>query len=382
MNHAFRVALASRRLLKPTGAMAVVIELARGFHRCGWDVDIFGEKLNRSVVLESGAHPHRVFRLPNIKGYRGRVIYARQCEARFRWARYDLVVGHGDLLRQNVLFLHNLIHKTAESIPGKEGRKLDSVGRFHEEMLTHDGFEVCIANSQLMKDDLVTRFGLDEARIHVAHPGFDPDRFHVLHDPEVRRRRRQSLGLEDGQRLIGFVTSGDYTKRGLPVLLRALSLLAPDLRETARLLVVGGEPLGPFLEMAEELGVAGAILYHPRVPDVERLMQVLDVFVHPAYIEEFGLVVQEAMACGIPVVTSKRVGASELMLSGHGVLDAPDPDAFAAELETLLRRPDVHHQRRAEGLTATSGNSWEHYVGRVLDVLMGAGLVPSVAVKP
>src|SRR5699024_5389428 len=74
----------------------------------------------------------------------------------------------------------------------------------------------------------------------------------------------------------------------------------------------------------------------------ERYFHALDICVHPARIETFGQGVQEAMACGVPLVASRRVGATELLPPDMRAMlpDAPDVDSIRAQLVALIDAPE------------------------------------------
>jgi UDP-glucose:(heptosyl)LPS alpha-1,3-glucosyltransferase len=312
--------------------------------------------------------------MPLIKGYRRRRVFAWQCDRFLRRRKYDLVIGHGDALHQDVLFLHNLIHRAHELIPGGTAGKLASAGRFHADIFVRGRFRVCIANSELMRRDLVGRFGISPERIHVAHPGYDPNRFHPDDRDGARSRVRGQLGIEDDVVLLGMITSGDFHKRGLSVLLDSYGKARAELsarcgpKIRSALLVVGKDRVDHYREQARSLGLESDVRFLPPRADVENLFRALDIFVYPAFIEEFGLVVEEAMACGIPVLTTHRVGAAELL--GDDPLVAPEPTVEEL-VPRLVRLITDREQRTAwgrRGRQKVAGNHWQTYVDRVCSI--------------
>jgi glycosyltransferase involved in cell wall biosynthesis len=139
--------------------------------------------------------------------------------------------------------------------------------------------------------------------------------------------------------LVGFVTSGDFVKRGLDLFLEAAARIA-SARPATRFLVVGSKEL-PESVRAHALVRRGAVLHRPKSRYPEPWFAALDVFLYPARFEEYGMVVAEAQAMGVPVVTSRLVGASECLPEAYApwLLDRPEPTAMAALALTLLTDP-------------------------------------------
>jgi UDP-glucose:(heptosyl)LPS alpha-1,3-glucosyltransferase len=81
----------------------------------------------------------------------------------------------------------------------------------------------------------------------------------------------------------------------------------------------------PFEQMAKNLGVADVVRFLGFVPDPRNAYFAADLLVHPTFYDPCSLVVQEAMACGLPVITSRYNGASELLNPPHDGLVIRDP---------------------------------------------------------
>ena len=93
----------------------------------------------------------------------------------------------------------------------------------------------------------------------------------------------------------------------------AMALLAPA---KVRLLVVGSDVGEPYAAAASQLGVLDCCIWQPALANVLDCYAAADVYVSPSQEDSFGLPVLEAMACGLPVVTSAAAGVSELVKDG------------------------------------------------------------------
>jgi len=358
--NARRIALVARNLNGLTGRTAIVAEHARRFASLGWDVHVFGHRIDRARF----APPVVVHRVPCLGGgsYRNRCLFSWVCERMIRGTRFDLIGGHGDTLRQDVLHMHVCVHAQHRALHGAELSPDDAAGRFHARMLGGTGHRSVVVNSNLMKDELVARFVIAAKRVAVIYPGYDPDRFKPGSDPAAREALRARLGAGRGDCLIGLITSGDFANRGVKVLLEALGGLEATERGSLKVAVIGKESRPEeYRAAAAAAGIGERVLFLPPRPDVERYYQALDLYVHPAHFETFGMSVLEAIACGLPVVTSRVAGVAEL-LSGFPrefLLDRIDAGELRDKLRAFLKDAGLRRRWSEEARAQCRPFTWE-----------------------
>ncbi len=231
--------------------------------------------------------------------------------------------------------------------------------------------------------DHVVSLGADAARCAFFPTAPDADRLATLTD-EIRSREprlREELGLP-ADRVIAFV--GRLVSDKAPdVLLDAIALLPRE--PPCAVLVAGDGPLRPQMEAhpaADRARFAGFV----QPPEVARLLAASDVLVLPSRYETWGAVAQEALAAGIPVILSERVGSAPDLLAGDDapgeIVPVDDAAALAAAIERVLARPD----RRA-GLPARArerARAWGHdlNLASLASALEWAGVRPSDAQRP
>ena len=373
-----KIALTVRRLTGMTGASTIVLEHARFLVSLGFAVDIFSETATPALVASVGATSRRVrgFGLTDLQKRRS---FAARVEEAVRAGGYMLSIGNGDLLHQDVVFLHNLIRRAHELIPGGSDRKVRTVGRVHDALLSGASFRLLVANSRMMKEDLVARYGIPPVRIAVVHPGSDLSRFSAADKPGLRARARGELGVREGELLVGLVTSGDFAKRGVKPFLEAVNALPGDLMARTRVLVVGKEKNFASYGAALTIEAMRSRVTHiPQEKRIERLFAALDLSVLPAYLEEFGLVVREAMAMGLPVLTTRNVGASEILpdVQKPYVLPSNEPGMLAEKMSELLRDAALRETLGRENVRASAGSDWRTYNEAVCGQYAALGLLP------
>ena len=211
-----------------------------------------------------------------------------------------------------------------------------------------------ICNSMLVRDQIRTLFDVDPAKLHVIYNAVDCDRYAPPTD-EQRRHARDALGIPADAVAFAFVGSG-YRRKGVATSLHALARLPPHVR----LIVAGKErDLDRYRQLAMELAVADRVMFRGPERDVAQVLRAADAFVLPTIYDPLPNACLEAMASGLPVVTSTQCGAAEL-LRAHGagfVCDALDVDANALSMMQLLDpmlRADMGRRAREAVLPLTA----------------------------
>jgi UDP-glucose:(heptosyl)LPS alpha-1,3-glucosyltransferase len=208
------------------------------------------------------------------------------------------------------------------------------------------GRRVYVALSHMVAAQMRQYHGVAPQHIRVIYNGVDVNRFSPHARLPFRQATRQRLGIADEEMLV-LIVAHNHPLKGVPTLRRAVQRLRRQ-GQPVRLVVAGGRR-GSTLPLSS----SGALFLGP-VDDPTPLYAAADVYAHPTWYDPCSLVVLEALASGLPVVTTRMNGASELMRDGQEgfVLDDPaDAAALAARLEKLLD-PDLraHLGRRARAL--------------------------------
>lgn len=195
-------------------------------------------------------------------------------------------------------------------------------------------------------------YGTPPARFHPLPPGIDRDRSAPPDCSTTRAELRAEFGLGEDDLLLLFIGSG-FIKKGLDRALRALQALPHHVGRRTRLFVVGHDRSEPFRRMAKRLGVYRRVRFLDGRDDVPRFLFGADGLVLPAYDENAGMVILEAMIAGLPALVTRNCGyAHYLEQAGAGlVADSPfDQHAFndqLAELLTSSRRAEWSRNGRA-----------------------------------
>ncbi len=269
--------------------------------------------------------------------------------------------GYGDLAwrlpkERTIVTCHDLmLLKAEQGIAGFRGRRTSVIRfRWSTSFLRKVAHVVCV--SETTKRDVVELLGVGESRISVVPNGVNPY-FRPLDAGTVASAR--STIVRAGERAILHVSTGPPYKN-VPATLRVTASLRAS--GVNAVLVRAGKPLSPEQRsLASELGLEGSVRDLGFVPD-ERLVglyNACDLFLFPSWYEGFGLPPLEAMACGLPVVSSDCDALREVV-GDAGLSAAPnDIEGLTAAVGSLLESAGLAARFRALGLARASAYTWE-----------------------
>jgi UDP-glucose:(heptosyl)LPS alpha-1,3-glucosyltransferase len=189
-----------------------------------------------------------------------------------------------------------------------------------------------ICNSKMVKAEIQERFDLPDERLSVIYNAVDSDVF----SPQLRSHRvtvRTKLGVPEDATVFLLVGSG-YARKGVARAIAALARLPGD----TYLFVVGRDKSRrPYKNLARELGVAHRVALLGPQEDPRPFYGAADAFVLPTLYDPCPNAALEAMACGLPVVTSTKCGAAELVVEHDAGFACParDVDSLAWHMMTL-----------------------------------------------
>lgn len=188
-------------------------------------------------------------------------------------------------------------------------------------------------------------------RFHLLAPGISRSCMAPENAAEVRAGVRAELGFTDTDHMVLMVGSGFRTK-GLDRALDAVAALPRELRKQTRFLVIGQDNPSRFRRQIKRLHLENQVAFMGGRDDVPRLMQGADVLVHPAYNENTGTVLLEALVAGLPVLVTDVCGYAHYIADADAGLVVGSPFS-QMELNTKLLRmlsTDEHTTWRQNGI--------------------------------
>ena len=204
--------------------------------------------------------------------------------------------------------------------------------------------------------------GISTHKMEIIPNGVDCEVF----DSDFRRR--------PGERGWHLLYVGRFTEqKGVGVLLQAMAILRQK-RDDVRLTLIGGGVktgrAAVFYRQTEALGLRDCVEFFDELPwsQIPRYMNAADVFVLPSFYESFGLVLVEAMACGLPLVATRCGGPNNLVEQGTGLLvEVDDAEDLARGVEEVLKTY-AHYDRRAIRRRAREKYDYRQVAARIYGV--------------
>jgi glycosyltransferase involved in cell wall biosynthesis len=235
--------------------------------------------------------------------------------------------------------------------------------------------EAVVADSEHSRGEIVRRLGLPAERITVIPVGLGPE----FAPTALSAAQRARYGL----RAPYVLYVGNFLPhKNLSRLVRAWAALPESLRRAHQLVLAGGDRTRqPALaSQATGLGLEDAVAFPGLIDDADlpALYAGATAFVLPSLEEGFGLPALEAMACGTPVVASRRGALPEVIGDAGILVDAENEGALTAALTRVLGDPDQRAQLATRGLLRAREFAAERTAGRVVDLLQATvGLHPA-----
>jgi len=361
-----RIAILLDKFLPSRGGERYFSFLAEELAHRGHDVHLFASK-----VEEDRERPYQVHLVPVLKFPRSlRMISYMLFSARLvRGYGFDVVHGLGQSLASNVLNPHGGVERAYlkqefASISSRwyywyrASRRYLSVRHYLElwmqrRLYTEGHVRRVIAISKMVKRDIISYFGFPAEKIAVVFNAVDLNRFHPLVRERYRDVKRRELGIDEHAIVLLFA-GNNYRLKGLEPLLQAIAILkkrSPDVQ--LRLIVLGRGQIRRYRHKAIRLGVADMVLFLGSAKSMEPYYGASDIYVHPTFYDSCSLTVLEALATGLPAVTTRFNGASDAILSDEGGKVVQDPANAEEIADAIAFYFDGERRNRARLATRT-----------------------------
>jgi len=206
--------------------------------------------------------------------------------------------------------------------------------------------------SEVQQPLFIKHYQTPEARFHLLPPGIAQDRRAPANAAEIRADFRREFGLKDDDLLLVQIGSGFKTK-GLDRSLKALAALPRELKQRTRLIAIGQDDPKPFLLQIKALGLSGQVQILKGRSDIPRFLLGADLLIHPAYNENTGTVLLEALVSGLPVLVSEVCGYAHYIAEADAgrVVPAPfEQEMFNRMLAEMLADDAARTTWGANGL--------------------------------
>jgi UDP-glucose:(heptosyl)LPS alpha-1,3-glucosyltransferase len=227
---------------------------------------------------------------------------------------------------------------------------------------------VVVAVSAMVAGHLRTLHDVPEERIRLIPNGVDTVKFSPAHRERLRGPERRRLGVSDDETVFLMVAHNLKLKNAEAAIRALAAVVARGFR--ARLVIAGGKRPKPFAALARKLGLEPLVHFVEPADDVRSSYAAADACIHPTWYDPCSLVALEALSSGLPLVTTRFNGVSELM--NHGVegflLDDPADIPGLAECLVSLTNPAVRQAMGEAARRLALGNTLQQQTGRFLSL--------------
>lgn len=300
--------------------------------------------------------------------------FARTCRAALRNQRHDVVIGLVKTLEQDVLMVQGGFHRaSADANVSKHAAGWQRAGawllqRLNPAYWSYRWLEarqlaarpLVVAPSHWVAGHAEHYFGLEANQVRVVPNAIPEARVLATDRPRRRTAMREQLGIAPTD-VAALFSGHNYRLKGLEPLLRAMALAScPQLH----LLVCGDPRVDRWRRLANKLGLQGRVHFLGFLPDIRDGYFAGDFLVHPSFYDPCALVTLEALACGLPVITTQTNGAHELLppeLAALTVASGHDVAGLARGIEQLCDPKRRAECARAARLAAAGWTMNEHY---------------------
>jgi UDP-glucose:(heptosyl)LPS alpha-1,3-glucosyltransferase len=344
-----RIGLVKRSFRLQGGGERQIGYLIAGLRAQGHSVHLFSEQPppNEPPV---GVTYHAVAAVPTPRAFRP-LSFALRVRSTLRQAGLTVVQSFDRTLGQQVYRAGEGVHR--EWLQRKR-RSLPALARTWSRLSLFDRVllalerrvfrqtPIIITNSERGQDEIRHHYGVPATRMLTIYNGVDTDRFHPGVRQLFRETQRAVWGVSTTDLVLLFVGTG-FHRKGLDRMIEALGELHRRGATNVRLVVVGKGRLAPYQLLARKVAVADVVRFEGLRSDVERCYAGADLFVLPTRYDPFANTCLEAMACGLPVLTTAINGTAELMRDGiHGCVldDMPSAGTIADTLQRMLAREE------------------------------------------
>ncbi len=336
------------RIASSGGAERFIFDIAKALDERGIEVTLIAEQCARAAAFAG-----RFIELAKSKGGRSQRYRRFQASVGEVLAgnSFSLVQTHERLLTADLYRAGDGVHgawfdRLKKSRPWwrRVGMNFDPMHRLYRQTelrMARESDMIFVANSALVARELHDWLDLPAARVRLIENGVDLEHFTPA-TPEERTAARARLGIGTAGPVAAYVGSG-FERKGAFQLVRALA--EPGLGDLTVVIAGRDKARNSLVGLADRLGVANRVVVTGALDDVRTVLRGADLFVLPTLYDPMPNAALEALASGLPVVTTPDAGIADAIKdSGAGRVAARDPEALASAIAAVIGDLDAARQ--------------------------------------
>lgn len=275
--------------------------------------------------------------------------FAKACYQTLQQHTFDVTVGFIKTWGQDVLMPqggfhaasteHNLQKNASPLLRGfmRLVQKIDPKQwsfRALERRQLFDFASMLVVPSKMVQRHAWEYYQIGEARVKVVHNAIDTERFPTQDRLLIRSQMRDQHHLHPEDN-VGLFVGHNYRLKGLSSLFHAIQQIPKEVN--FRLLICGSAKYQRFERLARRMGISERLRFLGFHPDVREAYFATDFLIHPSFYDPCALVTMEALACGLPVITTKLNGGSELLTPPLAALTIETPHDHNTMAKNIIK---------------------------------------------
>lgn len=325
------------------------LRIAKECVRRGHQVDVF------TMTWEGELEPTVSVNIISVAGWqnhRRAQQFVKQIHLQLK--KYDLVVGFNKMPGLDIYYAADTCYQAKARRQRSRWYRLTSRYRhliaYEKTVFSAESNTRILLLSKTQQAEFTHFYKTPVTRFQLLPPGIAKDRVAPANAMQIRSNVREKLAIHAHEFLLLLVGSGFKTK-GLDRILLAYAALPEELKNRASVCVIGKDNPDLFKKQAKKLGIASRVKFLGGRNDVADFLLAADLLVHPAYNENTGTVLLEALAAGLPVLTTDVCGYADYINQARAgvVLSSPFQQIeFNQVLSNMLLSPErVNWQKNA-----------------------------------
>ncbi len=349
------IAVAVKGFISTGGAEKYAVEVTRRLASRGHRIDLYAWNADESLTTGIDFTPVPLPKIYSVSSVLTSYSFAREAAALISRNSYDVVMSHERGFCQDLATVHTFSYRLGTEeysfLKMLNSIYLSPRSWLHLWLEKKQMESPCLAPvSSVIKEGIERYYGRT-TDTEIVTPGVDIDWFNPAWVKGHRDQAREAEKIEPGEMAVLFVGS-EFKRKGLADLI-------PAIGHGMKLLVVGtGERIRYYRRLAEKAGVGDQILFKGFTGDVRHFYAAADVVVLPSRKEAFGMTILEAMACGLPVISSIATGVASLVRHGKNGLIFDDAARLGGMLKSLSSR-GLRQGLGAQARLTAENHTWE-----------------------
>ncbi|MBU0480471.1 MAG: glycosyltransferase family 4 protein [Proteobacteria bacterium] len=349
-----KIAVLVKSFVTSGGAERYAVEITTRLRRRGHDIHLFARRADTKYL--DGIHFYKVPDKFTFSSAVNSVSFAMEASKLLENKTFDVIHSHERAYCQDVLTVHTFSYKSGLY-------KYNFIRRLDQKFLSYRSWiylwlerrqmktSWLAAVSGVIKDDC-EKYYCRTKNVEIISPGVDTELFNPELTTGWRDEARKEFGYRPDEMVVLFVGS-EFKRKGLDLLLSAVGT-------GMKLMVVGrGDNLSFFEGLVQKYNLFEQVTFAGFVDnDIRRFYATADVVVLPSRSEAFGMTVLEAMACGLPSLTSKNTGAAAVITHGRDGFVFETVEQLTGVLERL-RDQDLRRKIGEEARITATKHTWD-----------------------